>query len=66
MHCGSGEAAEHYAAQGFRLVTVGVDTSLFKATIGRELERRAGGVAACRTHRIWSAARSTAATSCTS
>ncbi len=42
VHCGSGEAAEHYAAQGFRLVTVGVDTSLFKATIGRELSAARG------------------------
>jgi len=42
VHCGSGEAAEHYAAQGFRLVTVGVDTSLFKATIGHELNAARG------------------------
>jgi 4-hydroxy-2-oxoheptanedioate aldolase len=42
VHCGSGEAAEHYAAQGFRLVTVGVDTSLFKTTIGRELSAARG------------------------
>ena len=37
IHCGSGEAADYYAKQGFRLITVGVDTSLFRATIGREL-----------------------------
>ncbi len=42
VHCGSGAAAEHYAAQGFRLVTVGVDTSLFKTTIGRELSAARG------------------------
>jgi 4-hydroxy-2-oxoheptanedioate aldolase len=37
MHCGSGDMASQYARDGFRLITVGVDTSLFKATIGREL-----------------------------
>jgi len=37
IHCGSGAAAEQYARQGFRLITVAVDTNLFKATIGREL-----------------------------
>jgi 4-hydroxy-2-oxoheptanedioate aldolase len=37
MHCASGAAADHYAKQGFRLITVGVDSSLFKATISREL-----------------------------
>jgi 4-hydroxy-2-oxoheptanedioate aldolase len=37
MQCGSGRAANRLAADGFRLLTVGVDTSLFKATIGREL-----------------------------
>jgi 4-hydroxy-2-oxoheptanedioate aldolase len=42
LHCGSGAAAEHYAKQGFRLITVGVDTSLFKATIGRELNAARG------------------------
>jgi 4-hydroxy-2-oxoheptanedioate aldolase len=42
MHCGGGEVADHYAKQGFRLITVGVDTSLFKATIGRELSAARG------------------------
>jgi 4-hydroxy-2-oxoheptanedioate aldolase len=42
IHCGSGAAAEQYAAQGFRLITVGVDTSLYKATIGRELSAARG------------------------
>jgi 4-hydroxy-2-oxoheptanedioate aldolase len=42
IHCGSGAAAEHYAGQGFRLITVGVDTSLYKATIGRELNAARG------------------------
>jgi 4-hydroxy-2-oxoheptanedioate aldolase len=42
LHCGSGAAAEHYARQGFRLITVGVDTSLFKATIGSELNAARG------------------------
>ena len=37
MHCGGGEVASQYARDGFRLITVGVDTSLFKAMIGREL-----------------------------
>ena len=37
MHCAGGAAAERYAADGFRLITVGVDSSLFKATISREL-----------------------------
>jgi 4-hydroxy-2-oxoheptanedioate aldolase len=37
MHCGSGAVASDYARDGFRLITVGVDTSLFKAMIGREL-----------------------------
>jgi 4-hydroxy-2-oxoheptanedioate aldolase len=43
IHCGSGEAAARYAAQGFRLITVGVDTTLFRATIGRELSAARGG-----------------------
>ena len=42
MHCGGGAAAEHYAKQGFRLITVGVDSSLFKATISRELSAARG------------------------
>jgi 4-hydroxy-2-oxoheptanedioate aldolase len=42
MHCGSGLAAEHFAKQGFRLVTVGVDSSLFKAMIARELSAARG------------------------
>jgi 4-hydroxy-2-oxoheptanedioate aldolase len=37
MHCGGGEVASQYAQDGFRLITVGVDTSLFKTMIGREL-----------------------------
>jgi 4-hydroxy-2-oxoheptanedioate aldolase len=37
MHCSAGSAARARAAEGFRLVTVGVDASLFKATIAREL-----------------------------
>jgi hypothetical protein len=31
-----------YARDGFRLITVGVDTSLFKAMIGRELNAARG------------------------
>ncbi len=42
MHCGSGAIAEHYAQQGFRLITVAVDTNLYKASIGRELNAARG------------------------
>jgi 4-hydroxy-2-oxoheptanedioate aldolase len=38
MHCGAGAAAHSRAAEGFRLITVGVDTSLFRSTISRELD----------------------------
>jgi 4-hydroxy-2-oxoheptanedioate aldolase len=38
MHCnGGGEEARARAADGFRLVTVGVDASLFRARVGAEL-----------------------------
>ncbi|MGN6869375.1 MAG: HpcH/HpaI aldolase family protein [Solirubrobacteraceae bacterium] len=37
MHCGGGEVASQYERDGFRLITVGVDTNFFKTTIGREL-----------------------------
>lgn len=37
MHCGGGTAASTYAQQGFRLITVAVDTNLFKAAVRREL-----------------------------
>ena len=42
IHCGSGSAAERFARGGFRLITVAVDTNLFKATIGRELSAARG------------------------
>jgi 4-hydroxy-2-oxoheptanedioate aldolase len=42
MHCGSGAAAARYAGDGFRLVTVAVDTNLFKATVRRELAAARG------------------------
>ncbi len=42
MHCGGGAIAEHYAKQGFRLITVAVDTNLYKATISRELSAARG------------------------
>jgi 4-hydroxy-2-oxoheptanedioate aldolase len=43
MHCDGGETARAFAAQGFGLITVGVDSSLLKSTIARELaEARAG------------------------
>ena len=37
MHCSSGRAARSRAAEGFQLITVGVDTSMFRSTIAREL-----------------------------
>jgi 4-hydroxy-2-oxoheptanedioate aldolase len=42
MHCAGGAAAQRYASDGFRLITVGVDTSLFKSTIRRELNAARG------------------------
>ncbi len=45
MHCGSGEAADTYAKAGFKLLTVAVDTNLYKATIRRELDMARGAVA---------------------
>jgi 4-hydroxy-2-oxoheptanedioate aldolase len=43
MHCGSGAAAERYARAGFRLITVAVDTTIFRATMGTELTVARGG-----------------------
>ncbi len=37
MHCDGGEAAQAFAARGFKLITVGVDSSLLKSTLAREL-----------------------------
>jgi 4-hydroxy-2-oxoheptanedioate aldolase len=37
MHCAGGQEARARAAEGFELITVGVDSSLFKSTIAREL-----------------------------
>jgi 4-hydroxy-2-oxoheptanedioate aldolase len=43
MHCnGGGEEARTRAAAGFRLVTVGVDASLFRSRVGAELELARG------------------------
>jgi 4-hydroxy-2-oxoheptanedioate aldolase len=42
MHCSGGEEARSRAAAGFRLVTVGVDASLFRARVGEELEAARG------------------------
>jgi 4-hydroxy-2-oxoheptanedioate aldolase len=42
MHCAAGQAAARYANDGFKLLTVGVDTSLYKATIRRELDTARG------------------------
>lgn len=43
MHCAGGRAAARYAADGFGLITVGGDTSMFKLTIRRELGEARGG-----------------------
>jgi 4-hydroxy-2-oxoheptanedioate aldolase len=45
MHCSGGQAANAYAAQGFRLLTVGVDASMFKKTIAHELAAARGATA---------------------
>lgn len=42
IQCGSGAAAAHYAQAGFRLITVGVDTNLFRAAISSELSAARG------------------------
>jgi 4-hydroxy-2-oxoheptanedioate aldolase len=42
MHCAAGEAAARCAASGFKLITVGVDTSWYKAAIRRELDTARG------------------------
>ena len=42
MHCGGGQAADTYAKAGFKLMTVAVDTNLYKATIRRELDAARG------------------------
>ena len=42
MHCAGGQAAAKYADGGFKLITVGVDTSWYRATIRRELDTARG------------------------
>ncbi|MBV9804441.1 MAG: hypothetical protein JO130_14670 [Solirubrobacterales bacterium] len=42
IHCGSGAMAGHFVRDGFRLVTVAVDTSLYKTSIRRELNAARG------------------------
>jgi 4-hydroxy-2-oxoheptanedioate aldolase len=42
MHCAAGQAAARYAESGFKLITVGVDTSWYKAAIRRELDTARG------------------------
>ncbi len=42
MHCAAGQAAAKYAEAGFKLITVGVDTSWYKAAIRRELDTARG------------------------
>jgi 4-hydroxy-2-oxoheptanedioate aldolase len=37
MHCSGGRAAQARAAEGFQMVTVGVDASLFQEAISHEL-----------------------------
>jgi 4-hydroxy-2-oxoheptanedioate aldolase len=37
MHCGGGEEARRRAQEGFRLITVGVDASMFRARAAEEL-----------------------------
>jgi len=37
MQCANGQAARARAAEGFKMVTVGVDASLFRGAIAREL-----------------------------
>jgi 4-hydroxy-2-oxoheptanedioate aldolase len=43
MHCASGAAARDRAAEGFKLVTVAVDSSLLGSAIRRELTEARGG-----------------------
>jgi 4-hydroxy-2-oxoheptanedioate aldolase len=43
MHCAGGQQARARAEEGFELITVGVDSSLFKSTIARELANARGG-----------------------
>ena len=43
MQCAGGAVAKHYADEGFRLITVGVDSSMFRSTVNRELAAARGG-----------------------
>jgi 4-hydroxy-2-oxoheptanedioate aldolase len=43
MHCGGGDAARERAGQGFELITVAVDASLFRSVVKRELAAARGG-----------------------
>ena len=65
MHCAAGQAAAKYAEAGFKLITVGVDTSCTRRQSGASSTRREEPDR-CRTPPIWPAARSTGATSSTS
>jgi len=42
MHCAGGAAAQARAAEGFNLITVGVDANFFMSTISRELTEARG------------------------
>jgi 4-hydroxy-2-oxoheptanedioate aldolase len=42
IQCGSGRAARFYAQAGFQLITVGVDTNIFRSAISRELSAARG------------------------
>ena len=43
MHCGGGQAARTRAGEGFQMVTVGVDSSLFQSIVAAELTQARGG-----------------------
>ncbi|MGB8879995.1 MAG: aldolase/citrate lyase family protein [Solirubrobacteraceae bacterium] len=42
IQCGSGRAAGYYARNGFRLITVGIDTNMFRSAISSELSAARG------------------------
>jgi 4-hydroxy-2-oxoheptanedioate aldolase len=42
IQCGSGRAARYYAQAGFQLITVGIDTNMFRSAISSELSAARG------------------------
>jgi 4-hydroxy-2-oxoheptanedioate aldolase len=42
LHCSGARAAQSYAEAGFKMITVGVDSSMLKAALSRELETARG------------------------